>query len=123
MSALRAVEQVHALLLLRRGSVHIALVGVGLGVDNARRLAEHADADAMPKTDLVEVIRTRLSSWCSTVAYEEGAGGGDQDVAVGFVSTMRFGVRGGSLDSCAYPYSWGIDAMTDMVEVLDLCKW
>lgn len=88
MSALRAVEQVHALLLLRRGRVHVALVGVGLGVDNARRLAEHADADAMPETDLVEIVRTRLSSRCWDVAYEEGAGGGDQDIAEGFVSTI-----------------------------------
>lgn len=52
MSALCAVEQVHLLLLLRSGSVHIALVGVRLGVHNAGRLAESRDADAMPETDL-----------------------------------------------------------------------
>lgn len=60
MSALRAVKQVHVLLLLRRGSVHVALVGVRLGVDNTGRLAESADADAMPETDLVGIVSTEL---------------------------------------------------------------
>jgi len=51
-SALRAVEQVHLLLLLRSGSAHVALVGVRLGVHDAGGLAESRDADAMPESDL-----------------------------------------------------------------------
>ena len=52
MSALRAVEQVHLLLLLRSGSAHVALVGIRLGVHDAGGLAESRDADAMPETNL-----------------------------------------------------------------------
>ena len=51
-SALRAVEQVHLLLLLRSSSAHVALVGVRLGVHDAGGLAESRHADAMPETDL-----------------------------------------------------------------------
>ena len=54
-SALRAVEKVHLLLLLRSSSAHVALIGVRLGVYDASRLAESGDADAMPETN--------LSSW------------------------------------------------------------
>lgn len=120
MCALRAVEQVHLLLLLRSGSAHVALVGVRLRVHNACGLAESADAGTMPETDLVATIRTKSSRnlgvrrWSS---YEEGAGGGDQDIAVELVS-MRL-IAFIVADWCAYPYSWGMDAMTDMVAVFE----
>jgi hypothetical protein len=51
-SALRAVEQVHLLLLLGSSSAHVALVGVRLGVHDASRLAESRDAGTMPEADL-----------------------------------------------------------------------
>lgn len=85
MSALGAIEQVHLLLLLRSGSAHVALVGVRLGVHNAGRLAESRDADTMPETDL-RVVVLGLSGHRGVddvLAYEEGAGGGDEDVAAG----------------------------------------
>jgi hypothetical protein len=54
----------------------------------------------------------------STLNYEEGAGGGDQDIAAGSVVSRRH-CRG--LSGCSYPYSWGMDAMTDMIT--GVLKW
>jgi hypothetical protein len=61
-SALRAVKQIHLLLLLRSRSAHVTLVGVRLGVHDAGGLAESRHADAMPETDLqVRRVRTIAS--------------------------------------------------------------
>jgi hypothetical protein len=46
------------------------------------------------------------------LAYEESAGGGDKDIAAGSVVSRR---HCSGLSGCSYPYSWGMDAMTDMI--------
>ena len=51
MSTLRAVEEVHGLLLLRVGRGHIGVLGQDLGVWNAGLLAEAAHTSAVPETD------------------------------------------------------------------------
>ena len=71
MRALRAVEQVHGLFLLRGRGGEVAAVGVGFRVGDAGGAAEEADTEAVPE------------------AEEEGAGGRDEDVAGGLASVYR----------------------------------
>ena len=47
------------------------------------------------------------------LSYEESAGGSDEDVAAGLL--LASGIAVCWWVWSAYPYSWGMDAMTDMV--------
>lgn len=52
---LRAVEQIHLLLLLGSGSAHVAVLGVLLGVGDAGGFAEGSNAASVPEADLSRI--------------------------------------------------------------------
>ena len=67
-------------------------------------------------------------TWCSRVriieseevglnqvgAYEEGGSGCEEDIAAGSLLLVK-SIATSLVGICAYPYSWGTDAMTDMI--------
>lgn len=87
--SLRAVEQVHLLLLLGSGSAHVAVLGVLLGVGDAGGFAESSNAASVPEADLLShLLASRTDELCRDErgAYEEGAGCREKDIAVELMS-------------------------------------
>lgn len=74
---LRAIEQVHLLLLLRRRSRHLRAVRVGLRVSESRSLPERTHADTVP-----EAQEAGAGCCCDDPAILSGEGQGDK-VGVG----------------------------------------